>query len=270
MSQKWISISTDLKENGSFLALNHLKNADELKPVPLENGFQYSEFTVQQDQVDVNIAAKMGLFNFFKIDVTSKVFTFLYEASIYADVIKEIPVGDIIYGTRYGTGYRIMLKVTNFDASANISITSIAAQATLGKASVQFELHGFGFPNNASILADAPNPADFNVDTWVRISEYTTKVKEYLKNNISTLSPKPYQILVDQGKIIDSTYEFQSYLYAYKRIMNRTTLNRALHQADNNFNPLIIKEVYNSLNIIGNDTTPSADQAQSAGRIVNL
>jgi hypothetical protein len=270
MSQKWIPISTDLKENGSFMALSHLKNSNDLKPIPLENGFQYSEFTIKQDQIDVNVALKMGLFNFFKLDVTSKIFTFLYEASIYADVVTTIPVGDIIFGTRYGTGYRIMLKVANFDANTSVSITSIAAQASLGKASVQFELHGFGFPDDASILADAPNPADFNIDTWVRICEYTTKVKEYLHTNIASLSPKPYQIMVEENKIIDNTYEFQSYLYAYKCIMNRTSLKRALEQAHELYNPMIIREVYKSLNIIGEATIPTKDQAESAGKIVNL
>lgn len=269
-TQNWIPISTDLKEDGSFLALSHLQNAADLKPVPFQGSFQYSEFTVKQHQVDVKVASKLGLFNVLHVDVTSNTFVFLYEASIYSEVVTNTPIGNIIYGTRYGTGYRMMLKVSNLDVSASISITNIAAQATLGKISVQFELNGFGFPNNASILADAPNPADFNVDTWARISEYTTKVKEYLKDNIATLSPKPYQILADQSKLMDTTYEFKSYLYAYNKIKNRTPLKRAINQAGRDYDSFIIKEVYNSLNITDENATPTGDQALAAQKIISV
>jgi hypothetical protein len=270
MTTQWIPISPDLNEKGNFIALSHMENADALKPLTSDSiDLDYNQFKITQSFINVNMAIKLGLFNALNIDASSKVFTFYYEAAIFSDLITTIPVGDLIFGTRYGTGYRILLKISNFDVNVGLSITNIAAQATLGKAQVEFELYGFGFPNNASILADAPNPSDFNVDAWVKISEYTTSLKKYIKENLSTLSPKPYNILADVGKIIDNTYEFQSYLFAYKKIDTKTNLSDALKIAGNKYNSGIIKEVYKALNVNDN-LQPSSDQANAAHKIMNV
>lgn len=269
MLTQWIPISPDVNEKGNFIALSHLSNSEELFPVKEGNKQEYNQLKITQNQVDANLAFKLGLFNSLSVDTSSKVFAFCYEAVIYSEVTTQNPIGDIIYGTRYGTGYRIMLKVSNLEANASLSITSIAAEATLRRAQVEFELHGFGFPNNASILVEAPDPGDFNVDTWAEIKAYTTKLKAFLKENYKDLQPKPYSLLIDPQKVINTTAEFQSHLYAYNKISKRIKLEEALKEVNGKYKVEIVKQVYRSIGIQNNDQ-PTIDQSNSASKIMNI
>jgi hypothetical protein len=210
---EWIPISPVLKKNESFQALCHLRNADTLTTIPLGNEEEYSVFPVNQQEVKTKITVNLGQYSFLELDTTANISNFLYEAAIYSSTTVDNLIGGIIYGTRNGTGYRLIPKATKLDIDANISVASIAAQATLENASVQFKLNGFGFPNNASILANVPTTASFNVGTWVNASDYNSAVQDYLSGNISSLVPRPYLILANPTHLIDKKYELQSCLF---------------------------------------------------------
>ena len=261
---KWTPISPELKENGSFMALSHLENPDELKPVELlETDKNFTQFKVYQNQYSIETALSLGFAPIGNVDSSFRSTAFIWEAMLFTDKITETAVGGKIWGTRWGAGLRVALKVSQTQANAKLSFGAIAASSELGIVNVEYEISGIGITDQ-QVLSYLPGPGNFNYDTYLKILKAADKVKSFLGNENTDLIARPFQLLMQQPKLTDPISQSRSVLFAVNRIIDRNSLETALECAANMFDADIIQYVYQQFGIIRNDINPSRDERNEA------
>lgn len=263
MSLTWMPVAPDLNAKGAFISLNQLKNADNLKPAKLEAGDEsFTQFKVFQKQLSTSTAVELGVAPIGSGSTSIKSFTFIYEAMIYSDKIVDQAIGDVIYGTRWGAGLRVSLKVSDIKGSFNVGFGAIAASSEVGLAKVEYEISGIGI-SNGEILKVLPGPGDFNYESYRKILTGADKVKKYIADNHDELSPKPFQILIKEPISMDPMQKSKSVLYAINCIIDRKSLNECL-TTGTTYNSEVLEYVYQQFGITSLDQKPSINDKREA------
>lgn len=269
MSLTCMPVAPDLNAHGAFISLNQFKNSNDLTPVKLEESDEnFTQFKVFQKQLSTNTAVELGVAPIGSGSTSFKSFTFIYEAMIYSDKIVDQAIGDIIYGTRWGAGLRVSLKVSDIKGSFNVGFGAIAASSEVGLAKVEYEISGIGI-TNGEILKVLPGPGDFNYESYKKILTGADKVKKYIADNHDELSPKPFQILIKEPISMDPMQKSKSVLYAVKCIVDRKSLTECLTNGTI-YNSEILEYVYQQFGIISPDQKPSSDDKRDARNWLDL
>ena len=180
----WYPISPTLTDKGSFSAFAYEPEAKELKPIPLDEGTDpFSQFKVLQSSFNIQTAANLGV-GVGSISGNFSSFVLSYEAMVFTEKIVEAPIGGKIFGTRWGAGLRVMLKISEIKSKVNFNFGAIAASTELGLAKVEYEINGIGI-NKPDILGILPGPGDFNFTMY---NPDGLSDKLIVLTNISTLS----------------------------------------------------------------------------------
>ncbi len=190
-------------------------------------------------------------------------FVLSYEAMVFTEKIVEAPIGGKIYGTRWGAGLRVILKVLDIKSNINFSFGAIAASTELGLARVEYEINGIGI-NKPDILAVLPGPGDFNFTNYKIILDAIDTVKTYMANNSNELVPKPFQVFISDDINKDLFSDSRAILYATRNIVSRNTLKAAIDNSKNRYNESIIKAVYARYQILDENSEPTKDQKRKA------
>lgn len=268
-SLQWLPINPLLKEDGSFYSLSLEENASELKPLELESDENpFSQFKVMQSTLNVKTAAKLGV-SIGSVSGSFKSFVLSYEAMLYTDKVSSTPIGGKIYGTRWGAGLRVLLKVSEYNSKGSFNFGAIAAAAELGLAKVEYEINGIGI-SKPSILKVLPGPAEFNFDSYNKILDAADKVRRYMADNHEELSPEPFQVFMSDEVNQDLFKETQSVVYAARNVMSRNSLNEAISNAGARFNVDIISSFYLKMGITDENRRPSRDDKREASDFLDV
>lgn len=265
----WFPINPLRKEDGSFYALSLMDNAEDLKPVDLEeNDNLFSQFKVMQSTLNIQTAADLGV-AVGSLSGSFKSFCLNYEAMLYTEKISTTPIGNKIYGTRWGAGLRVILKISDIESKANFNFGAIAAAAELGLAKVEYEINGIGI-TTPDILKVLPGPGEFNFESYNKILEAAEKVRQYMADNADSLSAEPFQVFMSDDINKDIFKESQSVIYAARNVMSRNTLAEALSHARGKFSPEIISGFYAKVGILNEDKKPSRDDKREAQSFLDV
>jgi len=265
----WFPINPSLTESGAFSAFAYEAEADVLKPIPLDKGTDpFSQFRVLQSSFDLEVAGKLGI-GIGSINAGFQAMVLSYEAMLFTEKISETPVGGKIYGTRWGAGLRVMLKITDRKADTKLSFGAIAASTELGLARVEYEINGIGI-NKPEILAVLPGPGDFNFSNYKKILDAVDNVKNYLSKNAKDLQPRPFQIFISEDNTLDLFSNTRSVLFAVKNIIGRNPLKTALANAEGKFSASTIRSVYTKFELFEENQQPSREHKKQAEKFLDV
>lgn len=268
MSYSWMPVAPDLNKGGAFISLSHLKKAKELKPLHLgANDENFTQFKVFQKQFSANAASELGIAPVGSGSGSFKSYVFMYEAMLFSDKITDTALGGMIYGTRWGAGLRVSLKVSEIKSDFKVGFGTIAASSEVGLSKVEFEISGIGI-TDASILKALPGPGDFNYDSYDKILKAAERVKRFMADNHEKLSPKPFQILITDASLSSNLDKSKSVLYAVKSIEKKISLADALSNSPQ-LNSDIIEGVYHEFEIKNVNTKPSNEDRREAREWLN-
>jgi len=265
----WFPINPTLTRDGQFSAFSFENNASELKPVPLDaSADRFSQFKVLQSNLNIQTAAKLGVgVNTVSGGYNSVVFS--YEAMLFTEKVTETPLGGQIYGTRWGAGLRVMLRVTDIKSKFDLNFGAIAASSELGLSRVEYEIHGIGI-RNPEILSVLPGPSEFNFSTYKKIIDAVDTVKGYMAQQAKDLTPQPFQVFLREDVNQDVFTETRAILFAAKQITQRKSLAEALETADAGYNRNTIRAVYARFNIFEDSLVPTREQKKQAEEFVKI
>lgn len=265
----WFPINPLRKDDGSFQSLASMKDSSDLKPVPLDKKDDpFAQFKVMQNSLNVQTASDLGV-SVGSINANFKSFCLSYEAMLFTEKIVSIPMGGQIYGTRWGAGLRVLLKVSDIETKSSFKFGSVAAAAQLGLAKVEYEITGIGISDPA-ILKVLPGPGEFNFENYNKIIAAADSVKQYMADNPTKLNPEPFQVFMSDDINKDVFKDSQSVLFAARNVMSRNTLAEALANAKNTFNAEIITGFYGKMGIFDSETKPTRDDKQEAQSFLDV
>lgn len=265
----WFPIDPTLTERGGFATFSRDRLADELKPIVLDPGIPpFSQFKVMQTSCNLQTAASLGI-GVGSASGSYNSFILNYEAMLFNEKIVENPVGGKIYGTRWGAGLRVSLKVKDIQSNIKIGFGAIAANTELGLATVEYEISGIGI-NSAEIIKVLPDPGDFNFDSYKKILDAVGEVKKFMAEHSDKLVPKPFQVFISDEINTDIYSETRSVLYAARNISDRNSLKSAMQNAGNKYIISVIKDVYAKYRIFDENQEPSKDQKRLAEEFLDI
>ena len=265
----WYPINPLLKKDGAFYSLSLMDNGEELKPIELEEDENpFAQFKVMQNSMNIDTAAKLGV-SIASISGSFKSFVLNYEAMLYTEKITTTPIGGKIYGTRWGAGLRVVLKVSDIQSKASFNFGAIAAAAELGLAKVEYEINGIGI-SKPNILKVLPGPGEFNFENYNKILEAADKVKRYMADHSDELRPEPFQVFMSDEINKDIFKDSQSIIYAARNVMSRNTLAEAIANARGRFSPEIITGFYAKVGIFEDNVRPSREDKREAQSFLDV
>ena len=265
----WFPINPLLKDDGTFYALSFEKNAEKLKPVALsKDDNPFAQFNVIQNTISTRTAVDLGV-GVGSVSGSFKSFFLSYEAMLYTEKITTTPIGGRIYGTRWGAGLRVVLKVSDIQSNASFNFGAIAASAELGLAKVEYEINGIGI-NSPHILKVLPGPGQFNFENYSKIIDAAEKVKKFMGDNPDKLMPQPFQVYMSDDMNKDIFKDSQSVIYAARNVMGRNTLSDALANARGKFSPEIIQGFYAKIGILEDNQKPSREDRREASEFLDV
>lgn len=265
----WYPINPLRKENGAFYSLSLMDNAEQLKPLELDAGENpFAQFKVMQNSLNIQTAADLGV-AIGSVSGSFKSFCLSYEAMLYTEKITTTPIGGKIYGTRWGAGLRVILKISDIQSKANFNFGAIAAAAELGLAKVEYEINGIGI-SSPSILKVLPGPGEFNFENYNKIIQAAEKVKKFMSDNSDKLKAEPFQVFMSDEVNKDVFKDSQSVLYAARNVMSRNSLAEALANASGRFSPEIITGFYAKMGILEDNTKPTRDDKREAQSFLDV
>lgn len=264
----WYPINPTLTDKGAFSALSFDENGNELKPIPLDPGADpFSQFRVLQSTFNIQLAATLGI-GVGSIGGNYNSFILSYEAMVFTEKTVEAPIGGKIYGTRWGAGLRVVLKVSEAKSNVNFNFGAIAASSELGLVKVEYEINGIGI-NKPDILAVLPGPGDFNFANYKKILDAVDTVKSYMAQHSADLQPKPFQVFVSDDNNKDIFTDARGILYGMRNIVSRNSLATAIANSKNKYNISTIKSTYARFQIFEDNIEPTKDQKRQAEDFLN-
>lgn len=258
-SLEWYPVNPLLNEKGEFYSLSFLKEAKDLKPIQLENEDNpFSQFEVFQSTLGTQTAANLGVV-IGDVQGSYRSFILSYEAMMYTDKVVSKPIGGKIYGTRWGAGLRVLLKVSDTQANTKFNFGAIAAASELGLAKVEYRINGIGI-SKPDILKILPDPGEFNFETYNQIIEAASKVKNYMAKNSEELVAQPFQIFISNEFERDLFKDSRSVIYAAQNILSRNSLNEALGNINGKYSAEIVTAFYQKIGIVNENERPSREE----------
>lgn len=259
---EWYPIDIQLTEKGGFMAFASEKNADDIKPVELDPGRNKFEMAnVFQKTFDMQVGLNLGI-GFGSFDSSFNATLLTYEAMLYSEKIVQVPIGGKIYGTRWGAGLRVSLKITDLQLKGDFDFAAIAAKSELKLVNCEYDITAIGIPD-PSILKLLPGPGSFNISNYKKIMDACESVKNYMADT-QNLIAKPFQVFISDDINRDYLKDSKSVHFAVKMISDEKTLREAIQISKNRFNNSIIKGVYTKFNILDEKMKPNSIQVDEA------
>lgn len=229
----------------------------------------YTGFEVAFRSMSLEVAASLQVSSLFKTDGDYKGTALFFDTILHTDYQKRVDLpGGLSYYKKKGTGLRIALKATGLDASASLTFASVAAQATLKKASAEYRVHGFGLSDEIVVsLLNVPLSGGLSSETYQALQRTVSKqLPEYLRSNQVEVSEYAVPIPAHQD---DPMARARSINYATAMVAGRKSLQHANQYRPKGISPEIVTLIYaRFLGSVSTDSTkdPSPEQAAQANR----
>jgi len=246
----WLPINPARTSTGAWVSLAKLVGEDKAHPVPFDtpNG-PLTSFSVVATQVDISVAAKLGLGPIFTGTLNWNDQAFYLDATAYTDRYSET-TGNFVYATRWGIGLRVLLHVWDVKAGLSLNFGMVGAAAQLGFAKALYEIDGIGIGLDGMqiVLREMQTIGDFNADTYYKIQNVILpKLADYMRDNSTKLVPEPYQVQVIQPIDIDPLLGAKSIMFAMRRMRDGCSLSETLAKSAGKHDEQEIKIVYAKL-----------------------
>jgi len=241
----WIPINTARTPSGALVGLVKLLGEDKAQPLPLGPNPVLTNFSVIASEIDLSLAAKLGIGAIFSGTLNYGDRAFYLDATAYTDVYSETP-GNPICGTRWGVGLRVLLHVSDIKGGLSLNFGLVGAAVQLGLARALYEIDGMGIPDGLSVvLGELHGFGDFTAETYFKINDSVIpKLADYMKNNAAKLTPEPYQVQLIQPIDIDPILEARSVVFAMRRLREGCSLQEAIAKASGKHEESEIRAVY--------------------------
>lgn len=262
----FIPVNPTRTKSGALTSLVPILGEENAKPIPLKSkkGQFKGILDITSEAISIRTAAKLNLGNIFSGAVQSNEIGYYFDAMLQESASDVVPAGtNKISATKWGVGIRILLRIQNFDASANLSIAALGASVELKQATAQYHILAFGLDQKTYgyILNEVALLGDFSYDTYYKINNnIIKKVGSFVADESTVLEPDPIAVALNDP--IDPFEESRSYYYAMYSISEKRPLTKALSKAGLTYNRSIIKEVYHEIAGVSKGNEPITRESE--------
>ncbi|WP_433384496.1 hypothetical protein ACQPZX_23905 [Actinoplanes sp. CA-142083] len=156
-------------------------------------------WTWDQYELKSDVAAKLGLTVGGSGNATYKSRVLVAEFSRSKSIMR--PEGQL----RYGTAARLIVKVSNFEAGANLTLPFIAAEAQFNRLEASAALRIEGYVG-ASAAKQLPKFGSFDVESYVKLMDALNALTESIGADVDNIRPVrlwTWAEADDSGKAVD-------------------------------------------------------------------
>ncbi|HOX57896.1 MAG TPA: hypothetical protein PLC99_13495 [Verrucomicrobiota bacterium] len=232
----WYPVAPDLTPNGAFVSLAGFPNAEKLKPVPLREDMKpFNKWRDEADNTSMRVAASLGVAGFgsLETDVDHQQYIFNYvafEEHSLAGTEAE-PVGGLVWGTKWGAGLRVKLRILTTTSHASLGLPQIATQIELGSLQASFEAETFGIPD-PRLAAGLPGPGRLGKAALKDLLKVADRIKKDAdNNNTGDWSALPFRVQLPRSAFEDRVYEALSTSFAAHQIKRGVSYANAVEAA---------------------------------------
>ena len=212
---------------------------DSLGKNGLSDGFQIFAYSLTRD-------AAVSMSMWAEADIASSDRVVLYHFAWFRDNF----AGDRSLDSRCGAGVMLALKVSGLNASTDLSLPTLAANAQLKQATIQYRLSTFGLSGKAinDAIPSATAIGQFNTESYAALMQSISKIQSSYTASSADLTVTPRLISVSAGKTpLLTTVAVQA--YALRQVALGTTCKNAkngVHQKSA-LTDSLVQEVYTTL-----------------------
>ena len=226
----------------------------------------FTGFEVSFRSMSMKTAAELKVSSLFSASASGDANALLFDTILHTDFFKREDLNGFSYYKKKGCGLRIALKAMGLDAKASINFASVAAQATLKKASVEYHVRGLALsPDIVSSLLTIDDKGGLTSKTYQALQDtISVKLPAYLRSNDLGVSEYYIPIPADQDS---PSARARSINYAASMVAQRKSLAFANQNAPKGISSELITLIYaRFLGGVASDSSeePTADQARSA------
>jgi len=228
----WLPVSPVRTPSGALASLSELLGEDKAHPLPPGDISVLSSFSEISGEVDLPVAAKLGIGSIFSGTLKQGDRAFYLDATEFIDVYTESPSTPIC-GTRWGVGLRVLLHVSDVKDGLALNFGLVGAAVELGLVKARYEIDGMGIEEGLSVvLGDLRGSGDLTSEIFYGINDCVMpKLAAYIKNNGWKLTPVPYQVQLNRPMEIDPIHSAQSIDFRLRRQREGCLLDEALAKA---------------------------------------
>jgi hypothetical protein len=225
----------------------------------------FTGFEVSFRSFSTDVAAKMAISSLFSLDTGGSAFALLFDALLHDDTYERVDLDSgVSYIKRRGCGLRVAMKATQLDMKQAVTFASVAAQASLGLADVEYRVHGIGLSTEVieSLLAI---PIEDKLSAQAYQAMHTAiqqKLPAYLMSN--SVGAGEYVVPL-ASNVDDPSEQARAVNYAVSRVAQKTPLAQALKSKPAGVSEAVIAAIYARLASSSPENVTAA-QADSASR----
>lgn len=224
---------------------------------------RFTGFEVAFRSMSVDVAAKMDVSSMFSSDTDSSAFALLFDVLLHEDYYERVDLGGgLSYIKRKGTGLRIAMKATKLDTKQAVNFSSVAAQASLGMANVEYRVHGIGLSMDVvESLLNVPISDKLSSTTYQAL--YTTiqqKLPAYLRSNAVGTGDYSVPVLARDDQ---PDARARAVNYAVSMIARRIPLSEVLKNKPQTISEAMVGAIYARL-VPTSSETVTPEQADNA------
>ncbi len=241
----WIPIDVNLDDDGAFAALSHLPRAAELKPKPLAPDQEpFGTWWANGSTLSVSVASRLGLSGIVDRSSSFNSTTITYDVALYSEALDSQGNGDIIYGTRWGAGLRARITVRDYQSKTTMSLSSVAAAASLGLVDASYQIEGIGI-SDPSLLKLLPDPGRFDEKSHGQLMDAVKQVETSILATKQGLTAMPFMIYVANAAFVQEPVDrARSFLFGARALAEKNPLRGALARADQSVDAVAVRTVY--------------------------
>jgi hypothetical protein len=258
-----IPVNPLITDAGDLVSLASLRGTLRAQPVPLDPGSTAQNVVVSTQQLDIGIAAKVGVGSIFAGSVQANESGYWLDAMAFADSGFSPTAGNIVSQTRWGFGLRIMFRARLLDTSIKLSFAVLGAAVELGLADASYEVQtiGLGPLALAAVLDGLSQFGTLRGDTFHDLNTTViSNLKQLITDHEDELTPRPIAVLLSIPVELDPVVKAHTEVFAMRRLRDRMSLHDALARANGHYDGTVIRTVYGKVapGIQDTDTPPTS------------
>jgi hypothetical protein len=237
-----------LTPSGAFAALATSFGDEATRPVALDASDKpLADFSVFTGHIAISTAAKLNIATIFSGSAQHNEQAYYFDAAAFTDKWSPVPIpGSIVYGTRWGIGMRIALRVWDIKGDFSGSFGAVAAAVQLGVAKARYEIRGFGLGVDGLtlVLESLSTLSDFSYETYYKISnQVIAKLTTYIRDNKQALIPVPIAVALSSPLDVDPIAQSEAVVFAARQIRGAFSLKQTLDSRGKH-DESIVRRVY--------------------------
>lgn len=172
----WRPISPLLNKDGVFAVLSHLPDPEAYKPVPRRANPTLGAELLADFTQSSEVTAELGVAGMVSAKAAAQTRVVCRDVIVYDEATQTQGWAK---GTRWGVGYRLTLFVSDITGEFQADTGWIAAAASVGLATVSFDMQILGFAA-PEVLRAFPIPGRFDDAAWKELQDAEVGLRQWL------------------------------------------------------------------------------------------